>query len=91
MTTTRLFKTNVSCGGCVAAVKPYLDREPGVERWEVDVTSPDKILTVEGSAPAEAVKAAIARGGFEVLGEAVRPGAAPSVRASTCCCSGPRA
>jgi copper chaperone CopZ len=69
MTTTRRFKTNLRCGGCVAAVKPHLDREPGVGRWEVDVASPDKTLTVDGDAPAEAIQAAVARGGFQVLGE----------------------
>jgi copper chaperone CopZ len=73
MTTTRRFKTNLRCGGCVAAVKPHLDREPGVARWEVDVASPDKTLTVDGDATAEAIKAAVARGGFQVLGETGTP------------------
>ena len=73
MTTTRRFKTNLRCGGCVAAVKPHLDREPGVARWEVDVGSPDRTLTVDGDAPAEAVRAAVARGGFQVLGEIGTP------------------
>jgi copper chaperone CopZ len=73
MTTTRRFKTNLRCGGCVAAVKPHLDREPGVARWEVDVASPDKTLTVDGDAPAEAIQAAVARGGFQVLGETGTP------------------
>ena len=71
--TTRRFKTNLRCGGCVAAVRPHLDREPGVARWEVDVASPDRTLTVDGDAPPEAVKAAVARGGFQVLGEADAP------------------
>ena len=80
MTTVRRFKTNLRCGGCVAAVRPHLDREPGVGRWAVDVASPDKTLTVEGEAPAEAVRAAVARGGYQVLGEVgspPRPAAAP--------------
>ena len=78
MTTTRRFKTNLRCGGCVAAVRPHLDREPGVGRWAVDIASPDKTLTVEGEAPAEAVRAAVARAGYRVLGEvgnAPRPAA----------------
>jgi copper chaperone CopZ len=69
--------TNLRCGSCVAAVKPHLDREPGVDRWEVDVVAPDRTLTVDGDAPAEAIKAAVARGGFQVLGEI----GAPSSRA----------
>jgi copper chaperone CopZ len=73
MITTRRFKTNLRCGGCVAAVKPHLDRAPGVARWEVDIASPDKTLTVDGDAPAEAVKAAVAHGGYQVLGEIETP------------------
>ncbi len=77
MTTTRKFKTNLNCGSCVAAVKPYLDREPSIAHWEVDTKAPDKILTVEGEAVTdETVKAAVARSGFQVLGE-VLPTAAP--------------
>lgn len=69
MTTTQTFKTNLRCGSCVAAIKPHLDHEPGVARWEVDLASPDKPLTVYGDAPAEAVKAAVTKGGYQVLGE----------------------
>ena len=84
--TTRRFKTNLRCGGCVAAVRPHLNRESGVARWEVDVASPDRTLTVDGDAPAEAVRAAVARGGFQVLGEigapAPRAAAQPAAPAS---------
>jgi copper chaperone CopZ len=66
---TRQFKTNLSCGSCVAAIKPQLDSEPGIARWNVDLSSADKTLTVEGDAPADAVKAAVARGGFQVFGD----------------------
>jgi copper chaperone CopZ len=69
MATTRTFKTNLRCAGCVAAIKPYLDAEPRVSRWSVDLAAPDKLLTVHGDAPAEAVKAAVARGGYAVVGE----------------------
>src|SRR4051812_21730411 len=69
MTTTRQSKTNLRCGSCVKTLKPHLDGEPGVDRWEVDLASPNKPLTVYGDAPAEAVNAAIAKGGYQVLGE----------------------
>lgn len=63
-------KTNLNCGSCVAAVKPYLDSEPTISRWEVDTNSPEKILTVKGdSVSRERVDAAVAKGGFRVLGE----------------------
>ena len=41
------FKTNINCGGCVATVKPHLDKASGVEAWEVDTTHKDKLLTVK--------------------------------------------
>jgi hypothetical protein len=50
-----------------------------VDRWEVDLTSPDKPLTVYGDAPAEAVKAAVAKGGYQVLGEIEAPPPPPRV------------
>jgi copper chaperone len=41
------FKTNIKCGGCIAAVTPALENLNGVEKWDVDTANPDKILTVE--------------------------------------------
>jgi copper chaperone len=43
------FKTNINCSGCVAKVTPFLDQAEGIEKWEVDVIHPDKILKVETS------------------------------------------
>lgn len=41
------FKTNINCGGCMAAVKPHLDAQADIKEWEVDTKSPNKVLTVE--------------------------------------------
>lgn len=41
------FKTNIKCGGCVATVTPVLNNLEGINKWEVDVNNPDKVLTVE--------------------------------------------
>lgn len=41
------FKTNIKCGGCIATVTPVLNNLEGINKWEVDVNNPDKILTVE--------------------------------------------
>jgi len=43
------FKTNVNCGGCVAAVTPHLNQVKGILKWSVDTTNPMKVLTVEAS------------------------------------------
>ncbi len=61
------FKTNINCSNCVRAVKGFIEEVPGIERWEVDTSNPDKILTVEGeTVTPEAVLAAVQEAGFDI-------------------------
>lgn len=46
MNNTYKFKTTINCGGCLASVKPILDANSSIEKWDVDINHPDKILTV---------------------------------------------
>ena len=41
------FKTNVNCGGCISTVTPHLNMVKGIISWNVDTTTPSKIMTVE--------------------------------------------
>lgn len=41
------FKTNLSCGGCVSKVQSDLDDKVGASNWNVDLTNPNKILSVQ--------------------------------------------
>jgi copper chaperone CopZ len=41
------FKTNINCGNCIRSVSGFLNEIENIS-WEVDTTTPDKILTVEG-------------------------------------------
>lgn len=41
------FKTTMSCSNCVSKVEKILNGEKDILKWEVDLVSPDKILTVE--------------------------------------------
>ena len=41
------FKTNIKCVGCIQTVTPFLDKVEGLEQWEVDLTSPDRVLTIK--------------------------------------------
>lgn len=60
------FKTNINCINCVAKVKPFLDKKEGIQKWEVDIDNPDKILTVEtDSLMAEDIEKTVKRTGFE--------------------------
>lgn len=73
MITTKKFKTNLRCGSCVATLKPFLDRAPGVDSWAVDIASPDKVLTVAGDASTQAVMEAVSQAGYQVLSEIITP------------------
>ncbi len=42
------FKTNINCYFCRSSVTPFLNSEPRITRWEIDLESTDKILIVEG-------------------------------------------
>jgi copper chaperone len=59
------FKTNIKCGGCIQTVKPYLDSLKEIKSWEVDILSPDKILTLEGDIAEEKVVQAIQAAGYK--------------------------
>lgn len=43
------FKTNINCNNCLSKVKPFLENETTIEKWEVDLQSSDRILTVTGN------------------------------------------
>ena len=48
------FKTNINCGGCVANVTPFLNKEDGICEWNVDTTNAQKVLTVSTDKLSEA-------------------------------------
>lgn len=60
------FKTNIICTGCVAKVTPLLNNESEIEKWEVDIFNPEKILTVETrNIDAQKVIETIEKAGFK--------------------------
>lgn len=68
--TTLKFKTNINCSGCVAKVTPHLNEEKSIEKWEVDTSNLDKILTVSGEhLDKEKVKETVQKAGFIIKGE----------------------
>lgn len=64
MENTIKLKTNVKCAACVAAIKPAMDSLPA-ESWEVDLKSPDRILTLRGNVDSETVKSALEKSGYK--------------------------
>jgi copper chaperone len=61
------FKTNIKCGGCIQTVKPFLDGLKEIDNWQVDLGSPDRILSVEGDIPEEKVIATIQAAGYQAV------------------------
>jgi copper chaperone len=61
------FKTNINCAGCLAKVSPFLNAEQTIEKWEVDTSTSEKILTVEtDEANADRVISVVKSAGFNI-------------------------
>ena len=58
------FKTNIKCGGCIAAVTPFLTSENGIDKWEVDLQNPDRILSVDTDKSAAEVTEVLKKAGY---------------------------
>jgi copper chaperone len=41
------FKSNIKCGGCIAAINDSMNEMVGENQWEVDLSSENRILTVK--------------------------------------------
>lgn len=62
-------KTNLRCAACVQSITPSFDAEPGIERWNADVSTPEKWLTVEGDGLTVATVDGLLRAkGYQVVG-----------------------
>jgi copper chaperone len=62
---TQRFKTTINCANCLRAITPELNAEPAIMAWQVDTSTPDKILTVTTDLPAARVVALVEEAGFE--------------------------
>jgi copper chaperone len=59
------FKTNIKCSACVEKVTPHLDESVGKDKWHVDLTSPNKLLTVESDVPPAVVSESLSKAGYK--------------------------
>ncbi len=66
------FKTNIKCSGCLAKVTPFLNEAETIKKWEVDIYTPEKILTIEAdSMKVEEVIETVKKAGFQI--EPIKP------------------
>lgn len=47
MKKTLTYKTNIKCNGCIATVTPFFQKNKYIKKWQVDLESDDRILTIE--------------------------------------------
>ena len=61
------FKTNINCSNCIKAVSPFLNEIEEIS-WEVDITNPDKILTIKGKNPdSKTIISTVEEAGFDIF------------------------
>jgi copper chaperone CopZ len=58
------FKTNIKCAACIEKVTPGLNEIVGAGNWTVDITNPEKTLTVEGEVNEAKMKDALQKVGY---------------------------
>jgi copper chaperone CopZ len=58
------FKTNVKCGACLATITPEMEKV-AAGSWQVDLTDPDRILTVESDKDAAEILQALEKSGYK--------------------------
>jgi len=61
------FKTSLKCGGCVSAITPGLNTLPEIEKWNVDLENPDKVLEVEASKDiSQTIMDSVKKAGYQI-------------------------
>ena len=58
-------KTSAKCAGCVAKIAEQLNQFLTPDQWSLDLSTPDKLLTVNADVPAERVVDAVRAAGFK--------------------------
>lgn len=60
------FKTNIISRTAVGAVSTFIDKLDSIRNWEVETSSPEKILTVRGEVSAARIVGAVKKAGFQI-------------------------
>lgn len=62
----RRYRTSAKCKGCVSAIAGKLDEIMGREDWNIDLTSPDRVLTVKSDVAEEEIVSRVKGLGFKI-------------------------
>jgi copper chaperone len=58
------FKTNIKCDACVSKVTPSLNEVAGEQSWQVDLTDPNRTLTISGPVDEQRLKKSLEKVGY---------------------------
>lgn len=62
----RRYLTSAKCNGCVSAIAGKLDEIMGREDWNIDLKSPDRVLTVKSDVAEEEIVSRVKGLGFKI-------------------------
>lgn len=62
----RRYRTSAKCNGCVSAIAGKFDEIMGREDWNIDLTSPDRVLTVKSDVAEEEIVSRVKGLGFKI-------------------------
>ena len=62
----RRYRTSAKCNGCVSAIAGKLDEIMGREDWNIDLKSPDRVLTVKSDVAEEEIVSRVNGLGFKI-------------------------
>ncbi len=58
-------KTSAKCAGCVAKIAEKLNEFLTPDQWSIDLSVPERVLTVTADVPADKVVEAVRAAGFK--------------------------
>jgi copper chaperone len=58
------FKTNIKCSACVEKVTPYLNDTVGANEWSVDLSSPQRVLTIKKDTADSKITESLRKAGY---------------------------
>lgn len=62
----RRYRTSAKCNGCVSAIAGKLDEIMGRDDWNIDLKSPDRVLTVKSDVAEEEIVSRVKGLGFKI-------------------------
>jgi len=59
------FKTSAMCSGCVASIGYSLNETVKPDQWSIDLSTKDKVLTVETDKEADEIISLVVKAGYK--------------------------